>query len=161
MDNLNKALNTWKYSWIDKQSRRSALPRAYWEAVADEIIAGRMAVLQTIKGQNPHAPMGWYALQSDLAMHQLVQRNGKGMEREKAGDIEGAMFLYEVSVADAFFGTHPYDRLRILYTRAKQYDEALRVCRDYLALPDRPHGQNKPHFSEWVDKLEKKRSQHS
>lgn len=160
-ESLNKTLDTWKHSWINKQSKRSTLPRAYWETVADEIIAGRLAVLEIEKGQNPNVPLGWYDVSSDAALQYLVARNNKGIEREKAGDIDGAMFLYEVSVADAFFGSHPYDRLRILYTRARQYDEALRVCQDYLALPDRPHGQNKSHFAEWVNKLEEKRSRHT
>ncbi len=158
-ESLNQTLDTWKYVWVNKQSKRSALPRAYWEIVADEIITGRMEVLQIERGQNPNTPMGLYADHSEAALQYLVQRNNKAIEREKAGDIDGAMFLYEVSVADAFLGSHPYDRLRILYIRAKQYNEALRICHDYMALPDRPHGQNKSHFAEWIDKLEKKRIQ--
>lgn len=160
-ESLSDTLALWKSTWIDKQTNHSTLSISYWENVADEVIIGRLVVLETEKGQNPNTPLGWYALSSDVAMHYLIERNNKAIEREKAGDIEEAIFLYEVSVADAFIGSHPYDRLRILYTRAKQYDEAIRVCRAYLALPDRPNGQNKPRFAEWVEKLEKKRIRHS
>jgi tetratricopeptide (TPR) repeat protein len=86
----------------------------------------------------------------------MVERNLQGKDMEKAGRIEEAIALYEANVRDRFDGTHPYDRLRILYTREKQYDDAIRVCEAYVALPDRPNGQNKAHFREWIDKLQVK-----
>jgi len=71
-------------------------------------------------------------------------------------DIPTALAQYEALISQQFFGSLPYDRLRIIYTRQKDYAAALRVCQAYLALPDRPNGQNKPHFAAWVIKLQAK-----
>lgn len=83
----------------------------------------------------------------------MVQRNLNGREFEQQGDLPAAIALYEGNLADQFDGSHPYERLRIIYNRQKDYANALRVCRAYLVLPDRPNGQNKAHFREWADKL--------
>jgi hypothetical protein len=64
-----------------------------------------------------------------------VDRNLVGIELERAGAVDRAIALYEANVAESFIGSHPYERLRILYTKRHDYPNALRVCRAYLALP--------------------------
>ncbi|MDA8186645.1 MAG: hypothetical protein M0T85_00695 [Dehalococcoidales bacterium] len=59
----------------------------------------------------------------------MGDRNLTGKELEKAGRIDEAIALYEANLTDCFEGTHPYERLRILYTKRKDYDNAIRVCR--------------------------------
>ena len=88
-----------------------------------------------------------------LATTWLVERNNRGIKLEKKKEIEAAIIIYELSVGDAFFGTHPYDRLGIIYGRRPWYNDAIRVCRAYLHLPDRPHGQDKSHFERHLKKL--------
>lgn len=53
--------------------------------------------------------------------------NKKGMKLEKAKNVEGAIKYYEQSIECNFDGTHPYDRLAILYRKKKDYDNEIRV----------------------------------
>lgn len=98
-------------------------------------------------------PIGRYVFYWKGALEYLVERNNRGIEFEKNGNIDRAVLIFEISVADEFFGTHPYDRLRIIYGTQKNYEDAIRVCKAYLNLPIRPNGQNKPHFQKYLEKL--------
>ncbi|RLB60763.1 MAG: hypothetical protein DRG80_04920, partial [Deltaproteobacteria bacterium] len=57
----------------------------------------------------------------DRVFNALYQQNTRGIELEQAGRVDEAIKFYERSVADWFGGNHPYDRLRIIYTRREQY----------------------------------------
>jgi tetratricopeptide (TPR) repeat protein len=83
----------------------------------------------------------------------MARRNDRGKASERQGQIAEAVAFYEASVEDRFFGSFPYDWLRIIYTRQGQYADAIRVCQAYLDLPDRPHGQNKERFQHHLEKL--------
>lgn len=63
---------------------------------------------------------------------EIVDRNLKGIELEKQGKEEEAKLLYEANIADCFDGSHPYDRLRILYKFRGDYPNAIRVCEAYI-----------------------------
>jgi hypothetical protein len=69
---------------------------------------------------------------SSRAFSKCVDRNQEGIVAEKAGDLDAAIALYEANVAAHFEGSHPYDRLRIIYTKQKRWDDAIRVCRAYI-----------------------------
>ena len=66
----------------------------------------------------------------------MVDRNLRGIEFEKGGDVEEAISLYESNVADWFSGNHPYDRLRVIYTRQGQILDAIRVCESFVKVAD-------------------------
>ena len=63
----------------------------------------------------------------------MVDRNMKGIALEKQGKADKAMALYEANIADQFDGSHPYNRLRILYKTRGNYVDAIRVCEAYIA----------------------------
>ncbi len=149
----DEVLRQWKTTWVSRMAAQGGHPPEFWEQVADEIVAGRIEVLQRQPGQNPNTPLGWYADSTPKAAEVLMQRNAVATHEEKAGHLPDALRLYEACIADAFQGTHPYNRLRIIYTREKQLDDAIRVCATYLDLPDREHGQNKAHFLHHQNKL--------
>ena len=86
----------------------------------------------------------------------MATRNLKGRQLEKQGRLYDAMVLYELNVADGMQGSHPYDRLRIIYTHQKRYEDAAWVCQAYLSLPDREHGQAKDHFRHHLQRLQVK-----
>jgi lipopolysaccharide biosynthesis regulator YciM len=65
---------------------------------------------------------------------EMVDRNFEAARLEKRGLEEQARVLYELSVEQGTDAPQPYQRLRAIYTRRKQYGEALRVCEKYLAL---------------------------
>lgn len=56
-----------------------------------------------------------------------AERNNKGIELEKSGDIIGAISIYEENITDTHLATHSYDRLMIIYRRLKDYSNELRV----------------------------------
>lgn len=75
-------------------------------------------------------------------MDVMVDRNIEGKELEKEGKIDQAIELYEANVLDRFDGSHPYERLRIHYTFACRYFDAIRVCEKYLRNTS-PHQREK------------------
>lgn len=87
-----------------------------------------------------------------------------GMALEKAGDIEGAIDVYENLLHDGPIGSTPCERLRILYTKRKEYGNAVRACMRYIQIlsvleqvePGYPNVQLIPHYQEWIVKLSKK-----
>ncbi len=146
-----KSIEVWRSKWIKDQCRQSQHPIAFWQKVARVLLKGRV-----LMKNNPITPIGHYVMSWPNAMGYLTERNNQGIDLEKKGKIEEAIFAYEVSINDAFFGTHPYNRLRIIYSKRQWYKDAIRVCKIYLALPDREHGQDKPHFRHHLEKLQKK-----
>ena len=56
---------------------------------------------------------------------------GRGLER--AGDIAGALEIYESLVASAFDLSSPYERLAIMYRKARRNPDEERVVRAALA----------------------------
>ena len=70
-------------------------------------------------------------LEGRLRREQLLfmasERNNKGIELEKSGDIEGAIAVYEENIADGYPAYHSFHRLMILYRKRKEYDNEIRV----------------------------------
>jgi hypothetical protein len=83
---------------------------------------------------------------------------------EKRGNSEIAKSGYETLISAGFIGSMPYDRLRIIYTREKDYSSAIRVCHRYTFVLKQlstiqPNASNLrliPDFEEWARKLEGK-----
>ena len=63
-----------------------------------------------------------------------MARNEEAERAAQDGDLEGAIRLYETSVAEGFVGSHPYERLASLYESRHAPHQALRVCEAYLRL---------------------------
>ena len=57
----------------------------------------------------------------------IVERNLKGQQLEKQGDIQGAIRLYEQNVADKADVPFPYNRLAIIYRKQKRVDDEIRI----------------------------------
>ena len=66
----------------------------------------------------------------------MVDRNLNGKTLEAACEVDKAIALYEENVLDLFDGDHPYNRLRVIYTKRKQFAEAIRVCRIFVKIAD-------------------------
>lgn len=56
-----------------------------------------------------------------------AERNLKGIELEKAGQIDLAIRLYEENVKENFEGNHPYDRLAVIYRKRNLIGDEIRV----------------------------------
>ena len=57
-----------------------------------------------------------------------VNNNLAGIELENAGNVDSAVSLYEYNVTQNFEGSHPYERLCIIYRKRKKYDDEIRVA---------------------------------
>lgn len=82
----------------------------------------------------------------------MVNRNNKGIELEKKGDIENAIKLYEQNVADEFFGTYPYDRLAIIYRKRNRFDDEIRILKRKISIFEKINQERLHHFLEHCSK---------
>lgn len=64
---------------------------------------------------------------SDSYFSNQVDRNLKGKEHEQIGEIKLAIKEYEENVKERFEGSHPYNRLAIIYRKKKDYDNEIRI----------------------------------
>ena len=79
-------------------------------------------------------------LQAREALAQGYVRNvTTGRALEIAGDVEGAIGIYEAMLTEGVPFTPPYQRLAIIYRRAKRVEDEERVVRKALGLFTR-HG---------------------
>jgi hypothetical protein len=105
--------------------------------------------------------------ESDRIAQEQLDRNLAGIQAEKQGDIDTAIAKYERNVGEMSGGNHPYERLRIIYRRRKQYDDAIRVCQRFVQMADRlielgsPRSdlqRKRDHFQEWINKMTEQRT---
>jgi len=64
---------------------------------------------------------------NDRALSIQVDRNLLGQKLEKLGREDEAIQLYEQNLFENNEGSHPYDRLAIIYRRRKLYEDEIRV----------------------------------
>jgi hypothetical protein len=57
----------------------------------------------------------------------LADRNLKGKQLEKEGNLDAAIKLYEQNIYDEDEGQHPYTRLAIIYRKQARIDEEIRI----------------------------------
>lgn len=87
--------------------------------------------------------------------------NNEGLELEKAGDISGAIAKYEENILPGtYFTLNPYHRLCVLYRRAGDYDNEIRVIETCLARHDLPQGKERDFYEDRLQKAIKYREQH-
>jgi hypothetical protein len=63
-----------------------------------------------------------------------MERHEEAGRAEQSGDPEKAVRLYEMSVAEGFVGSHPYERLASLHERRRDYQQAIRTCEAFVVL---------------------------
>lgn len=97
----------------------------------------------------------------------MVNRNLEGKALEREGRVDEAIALYEQNVEDWCGGSHPYDRLRIIYTKGGRVADAIRVCDAFVAVVDELIALGSPRsdllvkrqkFAKWAEKLTAKQA---
>lgn len=84
-----------------------------------------------------------------------TELNNKGIELEKAGEIEAAIAVYELNISDKCYpATHAFNRLLVLYRKSKNYKAEKKVCQKALRLFGKIESENKK-YSERLDKINK------
>jgi len=87
----------------------------------------------------------------------MTDRNLRGRELEKQGEIDKAIILYEQNVTDEADTPFPYERLSILYDKAGRYQDAIRVL-EKAVLVFRSINKQKDKLAKFVERLEKVKS---
>lgn len=85
----------------------------------------------------------------------LVSRNLEGKQYEQDGDDNNAIKLYEENIKDRFDGSHPYERLKVIYTKQKRYKDVIRICKSYIDN-GQPDAQLKAKYEGIIIKLREK-----
>jgi hypothetical protein len=98
-----------------------------------------------------------------------------GQSAENVGNEHAAICFYEELIRQQFPGSFPYRRLRIIYTKNKKPDDAIRACKAYLEMEEaefkvrdvfeqistkpkiREKGKKELEFEEWITKIEAKK----
>ena len=158
-----------------KRMKADKVPRGlienYLRETQEQAVEQSGAVMNQIRVSSPTADTDLQVMSFlsdwiqfiDLQRHTFWQELSTMLESaqrlEDEGKLDAACALYETLALNQFIGTLPYDRLRIIYTRQKRYADAIRVCDAYLSLPDRPNGQDKPHFQHHRANLQAKLEQ--
>lgn len=62
----------------------------------------------------------------------LVENNLRGKELEDSGDLDSAISLYEYNIKHRFDGSHPYNRLAIIYRKRKEYGNEIAVLKQAI-----------------------------
>lgn len=79
--------------------------------------------------------------------------NNKGMEYEKAGNIEDAISVYENNISgDCYPACHSFDRLMILYRKQKRYDDEIRVIEKAIEILSPRYPDLKPKYEQRLQK---------
>lgn len=73
--------------------------------------------------------------QASLEIDQhLGERLTQAQKFEKTGELQSAIALYERNISDGFLASLPYERLRIIYEKNRDYEDAIRVCKRYIEI---------------------------
>lgn len=85
----------------------------------------------------------------------IISRNLQGIEHEKARRIAKAVELYEANVTDRIDGSHPYERLRVIYTREGKLEDAIRICEAYIQFGQGRDSSGKEKCRKTIEKLKR------
>lgn len=90
-----------------------------------------------------------------------VERNLKGIQFEKGGQVDKAIKLYERNIEENFEGNHPYDRLAIIYRERNQIDDEIRVLEKAIwvfeKVVHKDRADRLPKLEKFKNRLEKAR----
>jgi tetratricopeptide (TPR) repeat protein len=88
-----------------------------------------------------------------------VDRNLKGINYEKSGELNKAIDLYEENIAENFEGNHPYDRLAIIYRKQGKLEEELIVLKKAIYVFENIVNKNRidksPKLQKFINRLSK------
>jgi len=90
-----------------------------------------------------------------------VERNLKGIQFERDGQIDKAIKLYEINAEENFGGNHPYDRLAVIYRKRNQIGDEIRVLEKAIwvfeKVVHKDRGDRLPKLEKFKKRLERAR----
>ena len=64
----------------------------------------------------------------------IINYEAYGYTLEKEGKVEEAKLIYWKAINEGFDGSHPYERLRIIYAKNNDWQGAIKACEGYIDL---------------------------
>lgn len=115
--------------YLDTNNKPTALGdkaiQKHYNVIDEHILdSGHNRYIQEARTLNP----------SETPSKDMVDNNLRGMGFEKDGNITAAVNLYEYNVKHHFDGTHPYQRLAIIFRKQKDYKNEIRVINSALKI---------------------------
>ena len=89
------------------------------------------------------SPYVKFIREKELQMSATLQNAN---DLEKAGHTEGAISLFEKLANEGFTAPMPHERLRVIYTKQREYEKAILACERYISILNEFHKFD-PHFS--------------
>lgn len=88
-----------------------------------------------------------------------VERNLRAIEHERRGDLANAIELYEANVKEQFDGSHPYNRLAIIYRKLGKKQDEVRILEMAISVFKKVVNQGRsdglPKLRKFEDRLSK------
>lgn len=107
---------------------RAVLPISIVAKIGAAIINGESVIaVSSVQLAKWRAKMEQYRQQQAL-LAQCVELNNKGVDCENYGDLTGAIQAYEQNIALGYPAHHAFKRLLVLYRKAKDYKNELRIA---------------------------------
>jgi len=84
----------------------------------------------------------------------VLKQQGEAFNQEKEGNIDEAIKIYWQLINSGFDGSNPYERLRIIYAKQKNWEGAIKACQAYIALKKMysGHAIKEKRMEEWIRK---------
>ena len=76
-------------------------------------------------------PYEKFIREKELQMSATLQNAN---DLEKAGQLEGAVHLFEKLANDGYTAPMPHERLRIIYTKQREYEKVISACKRYISI---------------------------
>lgn len=174
--NCNDPLSKQDYSednpYIKKRGNKDQPPKLISdEEVKAETEGGKYKRLNLEYGkllENPDSSFNLiekYRKELSEIENNLVNRNLKGIKLEKEGKVDKAIELYEKNIEEEFDGSHPYERLAIIYSKKGSLGDEIRILEkavwvfENIVYKDRSDRFPKlGRFKKRLEKANKKRS---
>jgi len=84
----------------------------------------------------------------------VLQLQAKALECERNGDFEEAIKIYWKIIESGFDGSNPFERLRIIYAKQKNWEGAIKACQAYIGIMKKYSGHQikEKMMKEWIRK---------
>ena len=89
------------------------------------------------------SPYVKFIREKELQMNDTLQN---AHDLEKAGHIEGAIHLFEKLASEGYTAPMPHERLRVIYTKQREFEKAIFSCKRYISILNEFHKFD-PQFS--------------
>jgi len=84
----------------------------------------------------------------------VLKQQGEAFDHEKEGNLDEAIKIYWQLIDSGFDGSNPYEQLRKIYAKQKNWEGAIKACQAYIDLEKTysGHAIKEKRMKEWIRK---------